>query len=411
MNTRKTNLLLSSLLVLLLAGSSLAASRGWTNNARAAAARAKKTGKPILANFTGSDWCGWCIKLKKEVFTTPEFAKWAKENVVLLELDFPRRKKQASTLQKQNKALAEKYGIRGFPTILFLDEEGEVIGKTGYVEGGPGAWIEQAEKILSDYRASRLAMPAESIGEALKTARAETKPLLVVTAPNTALAKRQQSQLFTHKDFIALANSRLVLAHANKYAKGWTREDVEALEQLHKDLGIEGEPRYLLVDLASENPGPKVLFQETKSLKPEQLVEAIQQKLPEISYNGGWLEDFAKAQAIATQENRPMLLDFTGSDWCGWCIKLDKEVFSQPDFEEFAGKNLVLVKLDFPKRKKLPAEVEQQNKRLAQKYGIRGFPTIIILDPSGKQIGKMGYQKGGPGPFIDGLKKIIKPGT
>lgn len=411
MNTRKTNLLLSSLLVLLLAGSSLAASRGWTNNARAAAARAKKTGKPILANFTGSDWCGWCIKLKKEVFTTPEFAKWAKENVVLLELDFPRRKKQASTLQKQNKALAEKYGIRGFPTILFLDEEGEVIGKTGYVEGGPGAWIEQAEKILSDYRASRLAMPAESIGEALKTARAETKPLLVVTAPNTALAKRQQSQLFTHKDFIALANSRLVLAHANKYAKSWTREDVEALEQLHKDLGIKGEPRYLLVDLASENPGPKVLFQETKSLKPEQLVEAIQQKLPEISHNGGWLEDFAKAQAIATQENRPMLLDFTGSDWCGWCIKLDKEVFSQPDFEEYAAKNLVLVKLDFPKRKKLPAEVEQQNKRLAQKYGIRGFPTIIILDPSGKQIGKMGYQKGGPGPFIDGLKKIIKPGT
>ncbi|MBI1373749.1 MAG: thioredoxin fold domain-containing protein [Phycisphaera sp.] len=118
----------------------------WTENYADAVAESKKTHKPILANFTGSDWCGWCIKLHKEVFSTNEFNEWAKDNVVLLTVDFPQSKKQSKELKKQNKGLADKYNIEGFPTILFLDAEGKKLGESGYMRGGPKAWIANAKE-------------------------------------------------------------------------------------------------------------------------------------------------------------------------------------------------------------------------------------------------------------------------
>ena len=407
--TARTRTVTTIVLALLVtAVSALAASPGWTHNYKAALERAKKTGQPILADFTGSDWCGWCVKLKKEVFNTPEFKTWAKDHVVLLELDFPKRKQQAPALRKQNRALAEKFGIRGFPTILFLDAEGNKIGQMGYQKGGPGPWIQNAEDVIDSYRKSKVATPAESIDQAIQTAKAQKKPLLLVTAPNASLAQKQQSELFAHEDFVALVNSRLVLAHADKYGKDWSRDDAQALKTLLNDAGVKGNPRYLLLDVSKDNPGTEVLFESEQKLSAENLVSAIQDQLPKLSYDGGWLVNFEKARALAAQENRPLLLDFTGSDWCRWCIKLDKEIFSKPAFKQYARDHLVLVKLDFPKKKTLPAEIERQNKQLAQKFGIRGFPTLIILDASGKQIGKMGYMKGGPDPFIQKLKSIVK---
>ena len=121
-----------------------------------------------------------------------------------------------------------------------------------------------------------------------------------------------------------------------------------------------------------------------------------------------WLTDFKAAEKKAAAEKKPLVVNFTGSDWCGWCIRLDKEVFSQPEFVEYAEKNLVLVKLDFPRKKELPASEKEQNQALAQKYEVRGFPTIVILDSKGKQIGDLGYQKGGPTPWIASLEKITK---
>ena len=113
-----------------------------------ALAKSKATGKPILADFTGSDWCGWCIKLKKEVFSTPKFSEWAKKNVILLELDYPRRKPQSNLIKSQNASLAEKYGISGYPTILFLDSKGKVIGRYGYDSGGPDKWTARAGQMI-----------------------------------------------------------------------------------------------------------------------------------------------------------------------------------------------------------------------------------------------------------------------
>jgi thioredoxin-related protein len=121
----------------------------------------------------------------------------------------------------------------------------------------------------------------------------------------------------------------------------------------------------------------------------------------------GWMTDFEAAQAKAKAENKPLLLDFTGSDWCGWCIRLDEEVFSQAAFREYAADELVLVEIDFPRRTDQPAKLKAQNEALAQKYGIRGFPTILVLSPEGELIEKTGYRRGGPQAYVAHIKEIL----
>ena len=120
----------------------------------------------------------------------------------------------------------------------------------------------------------------------------------------------------------------------------------------------------------------------------------------------GWSEEYDKALAQAKADKKLVLLDFTGSDWCGWCIKLDKEVFSQAEFAEYAKKNLVLVELDYPRSKEQSKEIKAQNEKLQKEYKIEGYPTIIVLNAEGKKIGELGYQPGGPKAFIAALEKL-----
>ncbi len=122
-----------------------------------------------------------------------------------------------------------------------------------------------------------------------------------------------------------------------------------------------------------------------------------------------WLTDLPKAQAQAKSENKIVLMDFTGSDWCGWCIKFRKEVLDTPEFQEYAAKNVVLVELDYPHKKVQDADLKTANAALKKQYKISGFPTLIVLDKNGKEIGRqVGYAEGGPKAFIaklEGFKK------
>jgi protein disulfide-isomerase len=119
-----------------------------------------------------------------------------------------------------------------------------------------------------------------------------------------------------------------------------------------------------------------------------------------------WMTDLGKAQAKAKEENRLVLMDFTGSDWCPWCIKLRKEVFSTPEFTEYAKTNLVPVEIDFPRQKQQPAELKKANRALQAKYEIQGYPTVVVLNRQGKKIGELGYEAGGPKPFIAKLEEL-----
>ncbi len=253
----------------------------WLTSFAEAKAAAKKDQKVILADFTGSDWCGWCIKLHKEVFSKPEFATWAAKHVVLLELDYPHNTPQSDELKQQNQELAQKYGVRLYPTILFLDADGKRLGQSGYLPGGPEAWIKVAEEQMQGKGA------AAGGGEIKDTASAE-----------------------------------------------------------------------------------------------------------------GWLVSHKDALAKAEKEQKAVLADFTGSDWCGSCIQLKNEVFSTQEFAAWAAKNTVLLEVDFPRKKKQSAELKKQNQALTEQYGVLAYPTIVFLDGKGKRVGELGYVAGGPAAWI-----------
>jgi protein disulfide-isomerase len=119
----------------------------WSVDLSASLTKAKETKKLVLANFTGSDWCPWCIRLKKEVFDQKEFADYANKNLLLVEIDFPRKKPQTEELKKTNKRLSEQYAIEGYPTVVVLDSAGKELGKLGYVDSGPKGFIAELEKL------------------------------------------------------------------------------------------------------------------------------------------------------------------------------------------------------------------------------------------------------------------------
>jgi len=129
---------------------------------------------------------------------------------------------------------------------------------------------------------------------------------------------------------------------------------------------------------------------------------------PAAMQKGVWLTDWEAAKAQAQRSNKPILINFTGSDWCGWCIRLKEEVFSQDAFKNWAAQKVVLFEADFPKRKALPPNLQAQNQQLAQQFQISGYPSIIFSDGNGKQLGpRYGYQEGGPEAWIKGAEQCM----
>jgi thioredoxin-related protein len=120
-----------------------------------------------------------------------------------------------------------------------------------------------------------------------------------------------------------------------------------------------------------------------------------------------WTTDYSQALATAKASNKYVLLDFTGSDWCGYCMEIKKVVFSSPAFATYARQNLVLVELDFPQRKVLPDKVKKQNALLERQYKVDGYPTVVLLNPNGKVLGRLnGYESQKPADIIAWMEKL-----
>lgn len=129
------------------------------------------------------------------------------------------------------------------------------------------------------------------------------------------------------------------------------------------------------------------------------------------TFSQNWNFNFKEAQSKAQKEHKPMILVFSGSDWCAPCIKLDKQIFQSDAFKNYASTNAVLVKADFPRKKQntLSDELQTQNRGLAEKYNKNGFfPFVLVLNEDGKILGEMGYEKIEPQAYVDKLKSFIK---
>ena len=169
-----------------------AGGEGWTSDFEAAKAQAHKEGKDLLIDFTGSDWCGWCIKLNKEVFVHDAFKNGVKDKFELVELDFPRDKSkiEAATLE-QNKELGKKYGVRGYPTILLTDAKGRPYAKTGYRKGGAEAYV----KHLDLFQATRIKRD-ESFAAAQGAEGFEKAKALVAALKSLNIAESQVAEFY-----------------------------------------------------------------------------------------------------------------------------------------------------------------------------------------------------------------------
>jgi len=127
---------------------------------------------------------------------------------------------------------------------------------------------------------------------------------------------------------------------------------------------------------------------------------------------GTWIADFDVAVSMAKEQHKDLLVDFTGSDWCGWCIKLHEEVFSHEAFLKPAQDKYILVALDFPRDPEIKALVPnpERNDELQAKYGVRGFPTVLLMTADGDVFGRTGYQPGGPEAYIEQMTEIASSG-
>ncbi|MCK9211378.1 MAG: thioredoxin family protein [Ignavibacteriaceae bacterium] len=119
-----------------------------------------------------------------------------------------------------------------------------------------------------------------------------------------------------------------------------------------------------------------------------------------------WHDNVDEALKIAQKENKTVLLNFTGSDWCIWCKRLNDEVFSKDEFVKYAENNLVLVKIDFPREKEQTPETKSYNQQLAAQYKIEGYPTIVLLRKDGSELGVTGYVEGGAVNYVQHLQSF-----
>lgn len=263
----------------------------WHVNHKQAVQLAKKQDKPIMLHFTGSDWCGYCIKQHKEVFDTADFKKWANQNVVLLDIDFPRDKSnQPDELQKRNQQLKQQYKSEGYPTIVFVSADGKELGRrVGYAPAsGPEKWIEQASAIVDRN---------ESGGNADDSTQTD---------------------------------------HAT------------------------------------------------------------------------WLTSYDEALKQAQESGKPILADFTGSDWCPPCKMLASRVFDSDSFKKWAGEHVVLLELDYPRKTQQSDELKKQNAGLLKQYKVRAYPTIILMSPQGQEVGRRIGGATDPKAYIRQLEQILK---
>lgn len=120
-----------------------------------------------------------------------------------------------------------------------------------------------------------------------------------------------------------------------------------------------------------------------------------------------WLTNYDEAVQLSSKTSKPIILFFTGSDWCSWCMKLEDEALNTAEFADAAGEKFIFVKLDFPINRPLPADLTQQNKRLQKQFSVNGYPTIVVIDSQQHQIGTSGYRPGGGKQYAQQLIKMV----
>jgi protein disulfide-isomerase len=411
---RRTPLLF---VLMTVAGSALAAPVKpvtWNPNFTAALAYSKKQNKPILAYFSGSDWDEWGKKLDKEVLKSPEFAEWANKNVILFQADFPSNKPQ-DLYKKQNEDLKVKYQVAMVPIFLLLDSDGEVIARATYKDvqllpnepvGHPKAAIEFLDNMVKNRGESEPLLVYGGLQATIENAKTHKLPvLLLVTKGEKDPMLLEAEKLLKNQKFIRWVNVNTSF-HAMKWPEATDKsEDAVVFNRLATHFKFGNTPAQLLMFV----PDEQTLRNRTVAwnvMQMEPLMMQLQKALPLIEYKGtDWLTDIRLAKAIVGQQPKRILFLYFRDD-SEFSQKMDKEIIQTEEFTTWPYYHCVLVRLDFGKGEARPKALDQQNNELANLYGVRGYPFVVLMNNKGQKIGDAKYMKGGPKAFIDELKRV-----
>jgi len=247
MKTRLIAMAGATMVALCTTGTALAAGEGWTADYAAATKQAAENDHDLLIDFTGSDWCGWCIKLKEEVFDKDAFKEGVKDKFVLVELDFPRDKSKLSEETiKQNEELQQKYAVQGFPTIVLADSSGRPYASTGYQPGGPEAYVKHLDELQAKKATQKTTLEAARKSEGVEKAKA-----LVIFLESTGLSDEMIANFYgditdeikaadpeDESGYGKRATSKASLAEYEKELQGYAqKQDFDgALEYTNKTL-------------------------------------------------------------------------------------------------------------------------------------------------------------------------------
>lgn len=391
----------------------------WLPGYEQALSQARKEDKVILAYFSGSDWDPWTQKLETDVLNTDAFRQWAASRVVLLQVDFAREKHTSAIVKTQNEKLKTKYSVAKVPTFVFLDPYGLPFARAGYDDvrlrdeepkGEPKAAIAFLDGVLRIRPRSEALLRQPGFVEAYAYAREHYQTLVVlVTHGNVERVLKNREELLNDQRFVKFVNRNVVFAQVDWPDDADASKEAQAFRAFAARHKLTPVPLQLVVW-----ERPDTVTARISGISPdtvENVISHIEAKLPHIDYTSGWITDYNKARAIASQQDRFIFLAFTSMEDSEYSRKMDQEVFQTSDFKTYARKNLVLVRIDFPSATSAttqPAALAAQNKMLAELFAVRGYPSIVIENALGQKLVESKYMKGGPAEFLSELAPILQ---
>lgn len=399
----------------------------WMTSYQLAQVQAIRQDKIMLLYFSGSDWDDWTMKLEKEVLQTPLFVDWVTANVIPVNIDFAKDKKISQTIKTQNDKLKVEFQIAKVPTFLFVDPGGNVLARVGYdtarlrdeeAKDEPKAWVAFCDDIVKNRPPPDVITPRKDLDDAVKFVKSNGLPLLILITQNpTDAVLKDKEQLLKNLAFARFVNRNMAFVEVKWPADHDKTVPAETIRQFMTKWKIGPAP----IKLAVWDPGglgevKEQITNGVASVQANPLIKRLDATLPRIDYGGGWIEDYKKARAIAHQQpNRDIILAFVRNDGTSaWSDKVEQEIFQTKEFRDFTSKDFILVKLDYPTKpdpktgKVQDEKIKEQNRMLADLYGIRGYPTIVVLNNIGQKIGTAVYNKGGPLTFLPEIDKIRK---
>jgi thioredoxin-related protein len=387
----------------------------WLISFDRAMTEARKQNRLVLAYFSGSDWDPWCQKLDEDVFETHLFRTWAAEHVILLRVDFPREKRISSTVSLQNEQLKTRFSVSKTPTVVVLDPWGQPLARIGYDElkkrkeepaGQPKAALEYLDNVIKN-RPPDVAITAQPdflSGMALAKKKYGMLLMLITHAP-TSHAIQLRDDLMRDQQFVKFVNANITFVKIDWPADTDMTPSAVAFRSFAAREKIAPVQFQLVIHDAAFNVGKGRIFTYDPN-HTETLIAKIEALLPHVDYSGGWLTDYSAAKTISSQQNRYLFIAFTSMDGGEWSARMDKEIFQTPEFVTYAKKNFVLLKVDFPTSGTQPAS--STDRMLADLYNIRGFPTVVVVNPLGQKLVDSKYMKGGPKAFLGELDPILQ---